>query len=85
MNKGNLASLFLSLLLIVGLSLALMPTSAKALKYIPSDTSFGDWNSIKRIYTLGQDVAEAVVLLVSDRAKFITGQVLEVKGGCLMD
>jgi len=84
-NKGNLASLSVSLLFILGLCLALMPTTAKAIKYIPGDTEIGRWKSIKRIYTLGQDVAEAVVFLVSDSAKFITGQVLEVNGGCLMD
>ena len=32
-----------------------------------------------------EDVAEAVVFLVSDKAKFITGEVLDVNGGCLMD
>jgi len=26
-----------------------------------------------------------VVFLVSDKAKFITGEVLDVNGGCLMD
>jgi len=37
-----------------------------------------------RLGELG-DVAEAVVFLVSDSAKFITGEVLDVNGGCLMD
>jgi len=37
MNKVNLASLFLSLLFILGLCLALMPTSAKAIKSISTD------------------------------------------------
>jgi len=32
-----------------------------------------------------EDIAEAVVFLVSDKAKFITGEVLDVNGGCLMD
>jgi len=32
-----------------------------------------------------EDVAEAVAFLVSDKAKFITGEVLDVNGGCLMD
>ena len=32
-----------------------------------------------------EDVAEAVVFLVSDKEKFITGEVLDVNGGCLMD
>ncbi len=32
-----------------------------------------------------EDVAVAVVFLVSDKAKFITGEVLDVNGGCLMD
>ena len=30
-------------------------------------------------------IAEAVVFLVSDKAKFITGEVLDVNGGYLMD
>jgi len=32
-----------------------------------------------------EDVAEAVVFLVSEKAKFITGEILDVNGGCLMD
>jgi len=32
-----------------------------------------------------EDIAEAVVFLVSDKAKFITGEVLDVNGGYLMD
>ena len=32
-----------------------------------------------------EDVAEAALFLVSDKAKFITGEVLDVNGGCLMD
>jgi len=61
MNKGNLASLFLSLLLIVGICLALMPTSAKAAD-IPSDTSFGTWNTFTKTYTLTTDVTEEIVI-----------------------
>jgi len=54
-----------------------------------------EWSEEKRkniianipLVILGQpeDVAEAVVFLVSDKAKFITGEVLDVNGGCLMD
>ncbi len=32
-----------------------------------------------------EDIAEAVAFLVSDKAKFITGEVLDVNGGYLMD
>jgi len=32
-----------------------------------------------------EDIAEAVIFLVSDKAKFITGEVLDVNGGYLMD
>ena len=32
-----------------------------------------------------EDIAEAAAFLVSDKAKFITGEVLDVNGGCLMD
>jgi 3-oxoacyl-[acyl-carrier protein] reductase len=32
-----------------------------------------------------EDIAEAVAFLVSDKANFITGEVLDVNGGCLMD
>jgi len=32
-----------------------------------------------------EDIAEAVVFFVSDKAKFITGEVLDVNGGYLMD
>jgi len=54
-----------------------------------------EWSNKKRksiissipLGRLGQpsDVAEAVVFLASDTAKFITGEVLDVNGGCLMD
>jgi 3-oxoacyl-[acyl-carrier protein] reductase len=36
-------------------------------------------------YGQPQDVAEAVVFLASDRARYITGEVLDVNGGLLMD
>jgi 3-oxoacyl-[acyl-carrier protein] reductase len=32
-----------------------------------------------------EDIAAAVAFLVSDKAKFITGEVLDINGGCLMD
>jgi 3-oxoacyl-[acyl-carrier protein] reductase len=32
-----------------------------------------------------QDVAEAVLFLASDKANFITGEILDVNGGFLMD
>ncbi len=32
-----------------------------------------------------EDVASAVVFLVSDEARFITGEILDVNGGMLMD
>lgn len=60
MNKGNLASLPASLLLILGLCLALMPTTAQATKLIPADSTIGTWDSTNRIYTLAQDVSEGI-------------------------
>ena len=32
-----------------------------------------------------EDIAEAVVFLVSDRARYITGEILDVNGGIVMD
>jgi 3-oxoacyl-[acyl-carrier protein] reductase len=32
-----------------------------------------------------QDVAEAVLFLASDEASFITGEILDINGGALMD
>ncbi|TKJ44674.1 hypothetical protein CEE34_10885, partial [Candidatus Aerophobetes bacterium Ae_b3a] len=60
MNKVNLASLFLFLLLIVGLCLALMPTSAKATHYIPGDEEIGTWDLTNTTYTLTQNVTEGI-------------------------
>ncbi|TKJ47080.1 hypothetical protein CEE34_05580 [Candidatus Aerophobetes bacterium Ae_b3a] len=61
MNKVNLTSLFLSLLLIVGICLALTPTSAKAAN-IPSDKSFGNWDPTTNTYTLGINLTEGIVI-----------------------
>jgi 3-oxoacyl-[acyl-carrier protein] reductase len=36
-------------------------------------------------YGRPEDVAEAVVFLVSDRARYITGEILDVNGGLVMD
>ena len=36
-------------------------------------------------YGQPQDVAEAVAFLASDRARYITGEVLDVNGGLVMD
>lgn len=36
-------------------------------------------------YALPEDVAEAVAFLVSNRARYITGEVLDVNGGLVMD
>jgi len=61
MNKGNSASLSVSLLLIVGLCLALMPTTAQAAD-IPSDTNFGDWDPATNTYTLNTNLTEGIVI-----------------------
>jgi len=65
MNRGNLASLFVSLLLILGICLALTPTTAQAAD-IPSDTSFGSWDPDTRTYTLNTDVAEGILITDND-------------------
>jgi len=36
-------------------------------------------------YGTAQDIAEAVAFLASDRARYITGEVLDVNGGLVMD
>lgn len=50
----------------------------------------GDWNNFLRMIPLGQigmpeDVAHAVLFLVSDEARYITGEIMDVNGGILMD
>jgi len=63
MNKGNSTSLPVSLLSALGLCLALVPTTAQATKYIPTDTTIGTWDSTNRIYTLTKDVSEGIQVM----------------------
>ena len=54
------------------------------------DICQGDWNSYLKVIPLGtigapEDVANAVAFLVSDEAHYITGEILDVNGGMLMD
>ena len=50
----------------------------------------GDWNNYLKVIPLGQigvpeDVAHAVLFFVSDEAHYITGEIMDVNGGMLMD
>jgi 3-oxoacyl-[acyl-carrier protein] reductase len=36
-------------------------------------------------YAEPEDIAEAVAFLASDRARYITGEILDVNGGLVMD
>jgi len=54
------------------------------------DICQGDWNSYLKVIPLGkigspEDVANAVAFLASDEAQYITGEILDVNGGMLMD
>jgi 3-oxoacyl-[acyl-carrier protein] reductase len=50
----------------------------------------GDWTNYLRTIPLGyigapEDVANAVLFFVSDEARYITGEIMDVNGGMLMD
>ena len=50
----------------------------------------GDWNNYLKVIPLGtvgvpEDVANAVLFFVSDEAHYITGEIMDVNGGMLMD
>jgi len=50
----------------------------------------GDWNDYLKVIPLGyigvpEDVANAVLFFVSDEAHYITGEIMDVNGGMLMD
>jgi len=70
MNKGNLASLFVSLLLIVGPCLALIPTTVQAYEgekyHNPDNEDIGTWDSDTRTYTLTTDVSGEIVIEQND-------------------
>jgi 3-oxoacyl-[acyl-carrier protein] reductase len=46
--------------------------------------SFAEKIPFKR-YGTPQEVAEAICFLVSDRARYITGETVDVNGGLIMD
>ena len=43
------------------------------------------WNFLIKRYGMPEGVAEAICFLTSDRARFITGETVDVNGGLLMD
>jgi len=54
------------------------------------EISKGNWDTYLKTIPLGwigapEDVANAVAFLVSDEARYITGEILDVNGGMLMD